>query len=159
MRICECSNVYSCIHHLCLIISAATRELIDQYEQQRQHFMTGTTVSQFKKLFPASATPYKLSAGKVSITLKLSDLWGRNTLHDLRHLIINFGVPLHLFNIKHGCIAAFCWCSIADVKELKININSAVVAELLQTKGVLQVFIEKELMLECSQPAEPAAGD
>ena len=150
--------MYICIFIICLILSDATRKLVDQYEQQRQHFMTGTTVSQFKELFPASATPYKLSAEKVPVKLKLSDLWGRNTLHDVRHLIINLGVPLHLFNIKHGCIAVFCWCSNADVKELKININSSEVADSLQTKGVLQVFIKEELMLECSQP-EPAAGD
>ena len=120
--------------------------------------MTGTTVSQFKKLFPASATPYNLSAEKVPVKLKLPDLWGENTLHDVRHLIILLGVPLHLFNIEHGCIAVFCWCSIADVKDLKINVNSSEVADLLQTKGVLQVFIGEELMLQCSQP-EPAACD
>ena len=120
--------------------------------------MASTTVSQFKKLFPASATPYKLSAGKISIKLKLSNVWGDNTLHDLNNLIIKLGVPLHLCNITHGCIAVFCWCSIADVKELKINVNSSEVADLLQTKGVLQVFIGEELMLECSQ-SDPATGD
>ena len=150
--------VHNCIHHLCLILSATTRELVDQYERQRQHFMAGTTVSQFKKLFPASATPYNLSAEKIPIKLKLSNVWGDNTVEDLNNLIINLGVPLHLFKVKRGCIAVFCWCSTADVKDLKINVNSSGVADLLQTKGVLQVFIEKELMLECSQP-EPAAGD
>ena len=136
--------------------SAATRKLVDQYEQQRQHFMTGTTVSQFKKLFPASAMPYNLSVGKIPIKLKLSNVWGKKTLRDLNYLIINLGVPLHLCDITHGCIAVLCWCSISDVKKLKINVFE--VAESLQTKGVLQVFIKEELMLECSQP-EPAAGD
>ena len=120
--------------------------------------MTGTTVRQFKKLFPASATPYELSAGKITIKLKLSNLWGGNTPEDINNLIIILGVPLHVFDIKHGCIAAIFLCSIADIKDLKINVNSSEVADLLQTKGVLQVFIEEELMLECSQP-EPAAGD
>ena len=120
--------------------------------------MTGTTVSQFKKLFPASATPYKLSAGKILIKLKLSNLWGNNTLGDLNNLIINLGVPLHVCDITHGCITVLFLCSIADVKELKINVNSSEVADSLQTKGVLQVFIGEELMLECSQP-KPAAGD
>ena len=141
-----------------LQFSAATRQLVDQYEQQRQHFMTGTTVSQFKKLFPASATPHKLSVGKIPIKLKLSNVWGNNTIHDLSNLIINLGVPLHLCDITHGCIAVLCWCSIADVKELKINVNSSEVVDSLQTKGVLQVFNRGELMLECSQQ-EPVAGD
>ena len=120
--------------------------------------MASTTVSQFKKLFPASATPYKLSAGKIPIKLKLSNVWGKKTLRDLNHLIIKLGVPLHLCDITHGCIAVLCWCSIADVKDLKINVNNSAVVDSLQTKGVLQVFIREELILECSQP-EPAAGD
>ena len=120
--------------------------------------MTGTTVSQFKKLFPASATPYKLSAEKITIKLKLSNLWGDNTLEDLNNLIIILGIPLHIFDIKHGCIAALFLCSIADVKNLKINVNCSEVADLLQTKGVLQVFIGEDLMLECSQ-REPVAGN
>ena len=150
--------VHSCIHCPCLILSAATRKLVDKYEQQCHDFMTGTTVSQFKKLFPASATTYKLSAEKITIKLKLSNMWGGNTLEDLNNLIINLGVPLHVFDIKHGCIAVLFLCSIADVKELKINVNNSGVADLLQTNGVLQVFIGEELMLECFQP-EPAAGD
>ena len=151
--------VHNCIHHLCLILSATTRKLVDQYEQQCQHFMASTTVSQFKKLFPASATPYKLmSAEKITIKLKLSNLWRGNTLEDLNNLIIILGVPLHVFDITHGCITVLFLCLIADVKELKINVNSSEVADLLRTKGVLQVFIGEELMLECSQP-ESAAGN
>ena len=146
------------IIRVCSQYSEATKELVDQYEQQRQSFMTGTTVSQFKELFPASATSYKLSAGKITIKLKLSNVWGSNTLYDLNNLIINLGIPLHLCDITHGCIAVFCWCSIADVEKLKINVNNSGVADLLQTKGVLQVFIGEELMLQCSQP-ELVAGD
>ena len=152
----HCTQLFTI--HVCSQYSAATRKHVDKYEQQRHHFMAGTTVSQFKKLFPASATPYKLSAGKISIKLKLSSVWGNNTLHDLNDLIINLGVPLHLCDITHGCIAVFCWCSIADVKDLKINFNSIRVADSLQTKGVLQVFIGEELMLQCSQQ-ESDAGD
>ena len=144
--------------HVCPQYSAATSELVDHYEQQCKHFMTGTTVSQFKKLFPASATPYNLSAEKIPIKLKLSNVWGKRTLRDLNHLIINLGVPLHLCDITHGCIAVLFLCSIADAKELKINVNSSEVADSFQSMGVLQVFIGEELMLECSQP-EPAAGD
>ena len=147
-----CISVCTAIHHpymhVCPKYSAATSELVDQYEQQRQHFMSGTTVSQFKKLFPASATPYNLSAEKIPIKLKLSNVWGKKTLRDLNHLIIKLGVPLHLCDITHGCIAVLFLCSSADVKNLKINVNSSEVVDSFQTKGVLQVFIGEELMLE-----------
>ena len=91
--------------------------------------MAGTTVNQFKKLFPASATPYKLSAEKVPVRFNLSHVWGDNTLHDLNDLIINLGVPIYLFDIKHAYS-----CS-----------------------GVQQVFVEEELMPE--HHPKPAAGD
>ena len=80
--------------------------------------MTGTTVNQFKKQLSALAMTYKLSAEEVPVKLNLSNVWGEDTLHDVRHLITIFGVPLHLFNFVHGC------------------------------SGVQQVFIEEELMLE-----------
>ena len=138
--------------------SAVTRKLVDRYERRCKRFMASTTVSQFKKLFPASSTPYKLSVEKIPIKLKLSNVWGKRTLRDLNHLIIKLGVPLHLCDITHGCIAVLFLCSAADVKELKINVNSSGVADSLQTMGVLQVFIGKEPMLQFSQP-KPAAGD
>ena len=140
-------------HHTC---SATTRKLVDQYEQQRQHFMTGTTVSQFKKLFPASATPYKLSAEKVPVTLKLQNEWDSDTLDDLTKLVNLFGVAgdnLHLSKVQEGCIAVTWLCSTADVKDLKIAVYEA--ADLLQTRAVLQVFVGEELMWELyMQPSQ-----
>ena len=136
--------------------SAATRELIDQYEQQRQHFMTGTTVSQFKELFPASAMPYKLSARKVPVKLKLQSEWDSETLDDLTKLVNLFGVAgdnLHLSKVQEGCIAVTWLCSTADVKDLKMAIFEA--ADSLQTRAVLQVFVGEELMWELySQPKQ-----
>ena len=143
-----CNYLFS--HH-----STATRKLLDQYEQQLQHFMTGTTVSQFKKLFPASATPYKLSAGKVSIKLKLQNKWDSDTLDDLTELVNLFGVAgdnLHLSKVQEGCIAVTWLCSTAGVKDLGIAVFEA--AYSLQTRGVLQVFVGEELMWECSQPRQ-----
>ena len=67
--------------------------------------MTGTTVSQFKKLFPASATPYKLSAEKVPVTLKLQKECDSDTLDDLTKLVNLFGVAgdyLHLSKVHEG---------------------------------------------------------
>ena len=118
--------------------------------------MTGATVSQFKKLFPASATPYKLSAGKVPVILKLQNEWDSDTLNDLTKLVNLFGVAgnsLHLAKVQEGCIAVTWLCSTADVKDLKMAIFEA--ADSLQTRGVLQVFVGEELMWELySQPKQ-----
>ena len=113
--------------------------------------MAGTTVNQFKKLFPASTTHSNLSAGKVPLKLKLKNFWGNETLNDLTKLVSLFGVSgqyLHLSKVDDGCIAALWLCSLYDAKELKINVFEA--ADSLQAKGVLQVFVGKEFMLECS---------
>ena len=121
--------------------------------------MASTTVSQFKQIFPATATPSKLLVGKVPIKLKLKNDWGSETIEDLTKLVINFGVSgsaFHLFKVEDGCIAVIWLCSTTEVKQLKMAILEA--AGSLQTMGVLQVFIgEEELVLECSQ-ADSAAG-
>ena len=136
--------------------SATTKEIVDKYEKQCQHFMASKTVSQFKALFPASSTPSKLLqlAGKFSVELKFLNVWGDHTLDDLKNLVGLFGVPgkhLHLSKVKDGCIAVIWLCCTLFIKELKAAIVEA--TDLLQTKGVLKVFIEEELVLECSQPA------
>ena len=115
--------------------------------------MASKTVNQFKALFPASATPSKLLTGKFSVELKFLNVWGDRTLDDLKNLVRLFGVPgkhFHLSIVKDGCIAAVWLCSTSFIKELKAAIVEA--TDLLQTKGVLKVFIEEELVLECSQP-------
>ena len=135
-----------------LYYSATTKELVVRYEKQRQHFMTSTTVKQFKKLFPASATSSKLSTGKISLQLKLRNKWGDCTLSDLTDLVNLFGVPgdyLHLSKADKGCIAVLWLTSIINAKELKAAISDA--ADSLQSKGVLQIFVEKMLVLDCSQ--------
>ena len=115
--------------------------------------MASKTVNQFKALFPASATPSKLLTGKFSVELKFLNVWGDRTLDDLKNLVRLFGVPgkhFHLSIVKDGCIAVVWLCSTLFIKELKAAIVEA--TDLLQTKGVLKVFIEEELVLECSQP-------
>ena len=121
--------------------------------------MASTTVSQFKKLFPASATPYKLSAGKISTTLKIKKQWDSDTLDDLADLVNLFGDSgshLHLSKVERGCIAITWLCSIIDVKDLKEAIFEA--AESFQAKKVLRVLVGDELMWECSQPKQPTQG-
>ena len=117
--------------------------------------MASTTVSQFKQLFPATATSSKLLAEKVAIKLKLKNKWGCKTLQDLTELVNMFGVSgnhLHLSKVEDGCIAVIWLCSTTEVKQLKMAILET--AGSLQAMGVLQVFIgEEELVLECSHSA------
>ena len=116
--------------------------------------MASTTVSQFKQLFPATATSSKLTSDKVPIKLKLKNKWGNDTLQDLTELVEFdvLGSHLHLSKIEKGCIAVIWLCSTTEVKQLKMAILEATGS--LQTMGVLQVFIgEEELVLECSHSA------
>ena len=107
-------------------------------------------MSQFKQLFPATATS-RLSSDKVSVKLKLKNDWGSETIKDLTKLV-EFGVSgkhLHLSKVETGCIAVTWLCSTSEVKQLKMAILEATGS--LQTMGVLQVFIgEEELVLEYS---------
>ena len=115
--------------------------------------MTSTTVNQFKQLFPASATPYKLTAGKLPVKLKLSNKWGMDTIEDLNEFIIVLGVSgnhFHLSKVEEGCIAVIWLCPTAELKQLKMAISE--VAGPLQSMGVLQVFVGEELVLKCTQP-------
>ena len=131
---------------------SVAKQLVVQYEEQCQNFMNGTTVSQFKEMFPASATPSKLSTGKVPLWLKLHNKWGDNTLSDLIDLVSLFGVPgdyLHLSKARTGCIAVIWLSSISDAKKLKGTITES--ASSLKTKGVLQVFIGEELVFDHHQ--------
>ena len=115
-------------------------------------------VSMFKELFPVSATSYKLSQEKYIVKLKLLDKWSDHTVSDLSDLVGQFGVPgdhLHLFKVEQGCIAVTWLCSSTFVKELKGAIVDA--TEVLQTKGVLQVFIGEELVLEWPHPDQGTA--
>ena len=116
--------------------------------------MASTTVSQFKQLFPATATSSKLTSEKVPVKLKLENDWGSETINDLVKLVNQFGVPgshLHLSKVEDGSIAVIWLCSTTEVEQLKMAILET--AGSLQTMGVLQVFIgEEELVLEYSQP-------
>ena len=114
--------------------------------------MASTTLNQFKQLFPASATPSKLSAGKVLITVKLKSYWGDNTVEELTTLVNSLEVPgshLHLYNVQKGCIASNWLCPAVYFKELRGIVEAA---DSLESKGVLRVFAgEGEIMWECSQ--------
>ena len=128
------------------LYSANTKQLVVNYKEQYQHFMGGSTLSQFKKLFPVSAVSSKLSTGKISITLKLENYWGDNTLSDLKKLVGLFGSHLHLEKIGVGSVIVNLLCSTSDAKELKGAIVQA--TDVFQKMGVLQVFIGEELVLE-----------
>ena len=134
-------------HHLSR--SATTKQLVVKYEEQLQHFMDGTTLSQFRNLFPVSAVSSKLLTGKISITLMLQNYWGNNTLTDLKKLVSLFGSHLHIEKIGVGSIIVNLLCSISVATELKGAIVQA--TKSIQTMGVLQVFIREELVLGFSQ--------
>ena len=112
--------------------------------------MSSTTLSQFRTLIPASATPSVLSARRVHVRLKLQNFWGERTLDDLTKLVGLLGVPgthLHLTRVNEGCIAVTWLCSTSHVRELKQAINQA--AGSLRAEGVLQVFTGEEMVLDC----------
>ena len=108
--------------------------------------MAGAKVREFKALFPASATPYKLSIRKPPVTAKFTNKWGTSTLKDLASLAGLFGVRLHLKEVTEGCIAVTWLCSATDVTILKEAITQA--ADTLRHKGVLQVFVGEELVYQ-----------
>ena len=152
MRVINLFSLYTC--------SASTKQLVDQYEEQRQGFMSSVTVNEFRKMFLTSATGDMLSAEMVPVKLKLDNDWDEETLDDLIKLASRlFKVPgslLHLSKVEEGCIAV-TWglCPTADIKDLEIAIKES--TDSLQTNGVLQVFVREDLMWECSQPK--TAGD
>ena len=123
-----------------------------KYEEQLLHFMKGTTLKQFKELFPASAVSSKLSSQKEVITLKLKNYWGTNTVEELIKLVSLFGIPgsrLHLERIGDGSVIVQFLCSTIDAKELKVVIVE--VTGSLLSRGVLQIFVGEELVLETFQ--------
>ena len=114
--------------------------------------MKGTTLKQFKELFPASAVSSKLSSQKEIFTLKLKNYWGTNTVEELIKLVGLFGIPgsrLHLERIGDGSVIVQFLCSTIDAKELKVAI--AEVTDSLQSRGVLQIFVGEALVLETCQ--------
>ena len=111
--------------------------------------MTSTTLSQFRTLFPALATPSVLSAKMVPVRLKLRNTWSNCILNDLTKLVGLLGVPgthLHLTRVDEGCIAVTWLCPTSYVRELKQAIDRA--ASSLRAEGVLQVCTGKEMMLD-----------
>ena len=122
--------------------------------------MSNATLSQFKHLFPATATPSKLSRGKVRVKTKTEIYWDRYTLDDLAKLVDLFGVSgshLHLSKVEEHCMAVTWLCSTSEVKQLKFAISDN--ADSFMSKGVQQVFIGEDLLLEYSQsPTVSASG-
>ena len=121
--------------------------------------MTSTTLCQFRSLFPASATPSVLSARMVPVRLKLQNFWGEHTLDDLKKLVGLLGVPgthLHLTRVNEGCIAVTWLCSTSYDRELKQAIDQA--AGSLRAEGVLQVFTDEEMVLDCRHQHDQPEG-
>ena len=120
--------------------------------------MSNATLSQFKHLFPATATSSKLLSDKFPVILNLENDWGSQSLEDLTKLVNKFGVSgehLHLSKVGDGCVAVTWLCSTTGLKQLMMAISDA--ADSLKNTGVLQVFVGKELVLEYSQSLSVSA--
>ena len=120
--------------------------------------MSNATLSQFKHLFPATATSSKLLSDKVPVILQLEDDWGSQSLEDLTKLVNKFGVSgehFHLSKVGDGCIAVTWLCSTTELKQLKMTISDN--ADSFMSMGVLQVFVGKEIVLEYSQSLSVSA--
>ena len=114
--------------------------------------MSNATLSQFKHLFPGTATSSKFLSDKFPVILQLGNGWGSQTLQDLTKLVNKFGVSgehLHLSKVGDSCIAVTWLCSTTELKQLKIAISDN--ADSFMSMGVLQVFVGEELVLEYSQ--------
>ena len=139
--------------------SASTIKLVDQYDQQRMHFLSSVTVLQFRKTFVTWDTVAKQSTEMVPIILKLHNDWDKETLNDLIKLPITLfkvsGNRLHFSKVEEGCIAVTWLCPTADIKNLLIAIKES--TDSLQTNKVCQVFVGEDLKWEYSQPKP--AGD
>ena len=110
--------------------------------------MAGTTVNEFKALFPSPITSSALSAEKVSIKLKLKSFWGDKTLDDLLKLVMTLlGIPgdyLHLSKVENGCVAVIWLCSNSLIIELIAKLHE--VTKSLQIEGVQQVYVGEQLV-------------
>ena len=145
------TDLYKKSLHLSHTCSITTRQLVEQYEERCRRFRNSATVGQFRELFPATATPSRLSSGRVPVILKLENSWGIDTIADLNTLVTMLGVHgnyLHLSSTRFGCIAVTWLCSTDEVEQLKRAITEA--ADSLQTMRVLQVFIGEDLVLDHS---------
>ena len=126
---------------MCSII---TTELVRTYEQQLQKFMSSTSLSQFKQLFPASATNDGLSNGKVCITLKLSNDWDEDTLADLEKLVRILGISgsnLYLSEVGFGCIEVTWLCTISVAEDIQQMIGTSKICSSLQSMGVIKILL------------------
>ena len=135
--------------------STITTELVHTYEQQRQEFMSSTSLSQFKQLFPASATNYRLSNGKVPIKLKLSNVWDKHTIADLEKLVKILGIlgsHLHLSKVELGCIEVTWLCTISVAEDIQQMIDTSEIRSSFQTMGVIKILLlGKELVFKSPQ--------
>ena len=137
-----------------LFYSATTKEIVAQYDEKCDRFLTGITVSKFKELFPDSVTSSELEMydQKTYLKLKLRNKWDESPLSDLLDLVRQFDISdnLHLSKVAYECIAVFWLFSASNAEKLKGAVLEA--ADSLLTMGVLQVFIGEELVLECIDP-------
>ena len=76
--------------------------------------------------------------------MKLKSYWGDKTVDELAKFVDILDVPgrrLHLYEIKKGCIAVICLCSITDAQKLKAAAGTWAWRAYFVQMGVLELFI------------------
>ena len=106
--------------------------------------MSSTSLSQFKQLFPGSATNYRLSNGMVPIKLELTSDWDKDTIANLEKLpqiFVTLGSHLHLSKVELGNIEVTWLCTISVAEEIQQMIDTSEIRSSFQTKGVIKILL------------------
>ena len=90
--------------------------------------------------------------------LKFLNVWADRTLDDLKNLVRLFGVPGKHFHLSIWWLHRCCLVVLYFVYQGTKGSHCWSYWLATQTKGVLKVFIEEELVLECSQPDQSTAA-
>ena len=123
-------------------------QLLTAYEMKLQDFMKGTAVDDYKKYCEEHLLEL-ISSSIEPVSMKLSDIWRRRTLDDLKLLTCRLlkvpGSRLHLHTITEDCIAVHWLCPVNVLPALRMEIRSA--TDSLQLEGIQQIFIGKESVM------------
>ena len=120
-------------------------ELLTGYETKLQDFMEGTAVDEYKKYCEEHLVEL-ISSSVEPVSMKLSDIWRRRTLEDLKLLTCRLlkvpGSRLHLHVITEDCVAVHWLCPDSVIPALREAIMAA--TDALQLEGINQIFIGEE---------------
>ena len=129
-------------------IRSAPDEVLTAYEMKLQDFMKGTAVDDYKRYCEEHLLEL-MSSSIEPVSMKLSDIWRRKTLYDLKMLtcrLLKFpGSRLHLHTITEDCIAVHWLCPVRVLPALREAILSA--TDSLQLEGIQKIFSGEETVI------------